>query len=77
MKTLWPSLLRTMLETHSGPDALSGLKSRSSFSITSDVIVSSSMDGDLSPFKVGIAFPSSWVKTNVNLPFRIFALAIL
>ena len=35
--------------TQSGPDALLGFKSRSSFSPPLDVIVSSSMDGNLSP----------------------------
>ena len=53
---------KNLAGTQSGPDALLGFKSRSSFSIPSDVIVSSSMDGNLSPFRVGIAFPSSWVK---------------
>ena len=68
---------KNLAGTQSGPDALLGFKSCSSFSIHSDVIVSSSMDGNLSPFRVGIAFPSSWVKTDVNWSFKIFALSIL
>ena len=65
---------KNLAGTQSGPDALLGFKSRSSFSIPSDVIVSLSMDGNLSPFRVGITFPSSLVKTDVNWSFRIFAL---
>ena len=68
---------KNLAGTHSGPDALSGSKSRSSFSVPSDVIVSSSISGYFSPFRVWIAFRSSWVKTDVNWSFRIFALSIL